>query len=83
MKMTIEPFGNIEYQSKDKQWFGVVETIAAGNKIELTISVEKSHQDIYRQIERLRQFAADYSAVMAGLYELAFQKYKNTRWEKT
>lgn len=80
--MTIEPFGNIEYKSKDKEWFGLVDNIAPNNKIELTISVGKSNQDINEQLESLKQFAVDYDSVMTSLCELTFQKYKNTQWEK-
>ena len=81
--MTIEPFGNIEYKSKDKEWFGLVDNIAPNNKVELIICADDSNKDISDNIESLQQFAFDYNSVMTSLYELACQKYKNSQWEKT
>jgi hypothetical protein len=81
--MTIEPFGNIEYKSKDKEWFGLVDNIAPNNKVELIISADNSNQDISDKIKSVQQFAFDYNSVMTSLYELAYQKYKNSQWEKT
>ncbi|MBX3241716.1 MAG: hypothetical protein KIT80_12080 [Chitinophagaceae bacterium] len=81
--MTIEPFGNISYKSKDQEWFGLVDNIAPDNKVELTIYSDDSNQNIYDKIESVRQFAFDYDFIMATLYELAYQKYKNSKWEKT
>jgi hypothetical protein len=83
IRMTIEPFGNINYQSRDKEWFGLVNNIAPNNKVELAISADDSIKDISDKIENINQFAIDYNAVMAILYELAYQKYKNSQWEKT
>ncbi len=81
--MKIGAFGNIEFKSKDKEWFGLVENLTPNNKVELTISAEDSNQDISDKIENVQQFAVDYNSVMENLYELAFQKYKNSQWEKT
>jgi hypothetical protein len=81
--MTIEPFGSINYQSRDKEWFGFVDNIAPNNKIELAISADDSIKDISEKIESIKQFAIDYNSVMKILYELAYQKYKNSQWEKT
>ena len=81
--MTIELFGNIEYKSNDKEWFGLVDNIAPNNKVELIISADDSNQDISDKIESVKQFAIDYNSVMTSLYELAYQKYKNSQWEKT
>jgi len=80
--MTIEPFGKIEYQSKDNQWFGLVNNIAPNNRVELAISVDNSNRDINNYIESIKQFVIDYKSVMTQLYELAFQKYKSSPWEK-
>lgn len=82
-RMTIEPFGNINYQSRDKQWFGLVDNISPNNKVELAISADDSIKDISEKIESIKQFAIDYDSVMKILYELAYQKYKNSQWEKT
>ena len=81
--MTIEPFGNINFKSKDQEWFGLVDNIAPNNKVELIISADDSNQDISDKIESVKQFAIDYNSVMTSLYELAYQKYKNSQWEKT
>ncbi|MBX2925162.1 MAG: hypothetical protein KF746_23375 [Chitinophagaceae bacterium] len=81
--MTIEPFGNINYKSKDQEWFGLVDNIAPNNKVELIIFADGSNQNIDDKIESVKQFASDYNSVMPKLYELAYQKYKNTQWEKT
>ena len=81
--MKIGAFGNIEFKSKDKEWFGLMDNITPNNKVELTISAEDSNQDISDKIESVQQFAVDYNSVMENLYELAFQKYKNSQGEKT
>ena len=81
--MTIEPFGNINFKSKDQEWFGLVDNIAPNNKVELIISAYYSNEDISDKIESVKQFAIDYNSVMTSLYELAYQKYKNSQWEKT
>ncbi len=81
--MRIEPFGNIEYKRKDKEWFGLVDNIVPNNKVELVISADDSNQSIDDKIESIKHFAVDYNSVMKNLYELAYQKYKNTQWEMT
>ena len=80
--MKIEPFGNIEYNNKETEWFGLVENIAPNNKVELAIYSVNSNIDISNKIERLKQFTIDYNSVMTSLYELAYRQYKNTEWEK-
>jgi len=81
--MTVEPFGNISYKSKDKEWFGLVDNIAPNNKVELAICTDDINKDIADKIESIKQFAIDYNSIMTNLYELAYQKYKNSKWEKT
>ena len=81
--MTIETFGNINFKSKDQEWFGLVDNIAPNNKVELLISSDDSNQDISDKIESIKQFAIDYNSVLSSLYELVYQKYKNSQWEKT
>ena len=81
-KMTIEGFGNIEYNRRDKKWVGLVSSLAPNNRVELAISADDFSRDIGKNIESVRLFASDYDAIMASLYELACQKYRNSRWEK-
>lgn len=81
--MKIEPFGNIEYNSTNREWFGVVNNIATKNKVELTISAENIHQDISNQTESIKQFAADYHFIITSLYNLTYQHYENFALQKT
>jgi len=81
--MKIEPFGNINYLSSSKEWYGLVDNIAPNNKVELAISSEDPNQDITDRIESIKYFTIDYDNVMDCLYELAYQKYKNSKWEKS
>ena len=81
--MTIEPFGNIEYKKRDKEWFGLVDNICPDNKVELSISVDNIDQDLNEKIELVKKFAADYEVIVADLYDLAYKKYKDTEFEVT
>jgi hypothetical protein len=81
--MKIEPFGNIEYKTKDKEWHGIVDNIAPSSEVELIISVESCSQDISYYIESVKQFAIDYDSIMAELYKLAYHKYEDSQWKKT
>lgn len=81
--MTIEGFGNIEFNKRDKEWFGLMDNICPGNKVELSISVENIDQDLNEKIELVKKFAADYEAIAANFYDFAYKKYKNTEFEVT
>jgi hypothetical protein len=81
--MTIEPFGEIEFKSKDKEWFGLVNNICPDNKVELIISVDNEHQSLIDKIELIKKFAADYESIIVDLYDLAYKKYKDTLYEVT
>lgn len=81
--MTIEPFGNIEFNKNDKEWFGLVDNICPNNKVELSIAVDSIDQDLNEKIELIKKLAADYGAVIADLYDLAYKKYKDTEFEVT
>ncbi len=81
--MTIEPFGNIEFNKRDKEWFGLVNNICPDNKVELSISVDNADQDLSNKIELIKKFAEDYKTIVANLYDLAYKKYKDTKFEVT
>lgn len=81
--MIIEPFGNIEYNKRDKEWFGLVDNICPDNEVELSISVDSVDQDLKDKIELIRQLAKDYKAIVADLYDLIYKKYKETEFEVT
>lgn len=81
--MIIEPFGNIEYNKKEKVWFGLVDNICPDNKVELSISVKNIDQDLNYKVELVKKLAADFETIIADLYELAFKKYKDTEFEVT
>jgi hypothetical protein len=79
--MTIEPFGKIEFSSRHKHWFGFVDNICPGNKVELTISVQNKDHDLTDKIQLIRQFAEDYDSIITDLHHLAFIKYSDTKSE--
>lgn len=81
--MTIEPFGNIEFNERDKEWFGLVDNICPNNKVELSISVNNVDQDLDDKLEMVKKLAADYETIVADLYDLAYKKYKDTEFEVT
>ncbi|MBX7155883.1 MAG: hypothetical protein U0Y96_00325 [Candidatus Kapaibacterium sp.] len=81
--MTIEPFGNIEFSKRDKEWFGLVDNICPNNKVELSISVENVDEVITDKIELVKQLADDYETVVANLYDLAYKSYKDGDYEVT
>jgi len=81
--MTIEAFGNIEFNKRNKEWFGLVDNICPDNKVELSISVDNIDQDLNEKIELVKKFAADYEVIVADLYDLAYKKYKDTEFEVT
>jgi len=41
--MTVEPFGELQFYERDKAWFGRVDNISPGNKVELGICVDSEH----------------------------------------
>jgi hypothetical protein len=81
--MTIEPYGKIEYNFKEKEWFGSVNSISPTNQVELTISIDNDNEDITYKIQLLNNFVADYNFIMKKLYDLSYLKYKGTKWEKS
>lgn len=81
--MTIEPFGNIEFNKRDKEWFGLVDNICPNNKVELSISVDNIDQDIKDKIELVKKLATDYETIVTDLYDLAYKKYKDTEFKVT
>ncbi len=81
--MIIEPYGQIEFESKYKQWFGFVDNICPDNRVELTISVDNKGQDISHKIELLNKFSSDYKSIITELYDLAYKKFKSTEFEVT
>jgi hypothetical protein len=81
--ITIEPFGQLEYEKANKQWFGRVENISPNNIVELSISVEHPDQDIDDKIELIKNLAADYESIVANLYDLFYENLKGTKYELT
>jgi len=81
--MTLEPFGNIEFKKRDKEWFGLVDNICPNNKVELRISVDNIDLNLNDKIELVKKFAADYKTIVADLYDLAYNKYKDTAFKVT
>jgi hypothetical protein len=81
--MTIEFLGDINFNSKDNEWFGRVNNISPDNKVELSICVDNKEQSITDKIELVKQFATDYNTIMADLYDLAYKKYKDTQHQKS
>ncbi len=80
--MTVEPFGELKYYRKDKEWFGLVDNISPDNKVELSICVDNDQEDLSDKIVLVQKLAADYDTVIEKLYWLAYIKYKDTKWEK-
>jgi hypothetical protein len=54
--MTIEFLGDINFNSKDNEWFGRVNNISPDNKVELSICVDNKEQSITDKIELVKQF---------------------------
>lgn len=81
--MIIEPFGKLEFDKTHKEWFGLVDNICPGNKVELSISVEHTDQGLYEKIELVKKIAADYESIVADLYDLAYKKTEGTKFEVT
>jgi hypothetical protein len=81
--MIIEPFGNIEFNMRDNEWFGLVDNICPKNKVELSIAVNNRDQELSDKVELVKKLAADYEAVVDELYNLAFKRYQNTKFEVT
>lgn len=81
--MTIEPFGYIVYNKKYKQWIGDVSNINPKGTVELTIESEDTLELSIVQMKNLRTFALDYLNIEKQLYELAYQKYNGTLYQKT
>ncbi len=81
--MKIEPFGNIEFNKRDKEWFGLVDNICPNNKVELSISVNRLDQNLDDKIELVKKLASDYENIVNELYDLAYKKYKDTEFEVT
>lgn len=81
--MLIEPFGKIEFNKKEKEWFGDVDNICPYNKVELSISVGEVNEDLNDKIESVKKLATDYEAIVSDLYDLAYKKYKDTKFEVT
>ena len=81
--MTIEPFGNIEFNKRDKEWFGLVDNICPNNKVELNISVNNVDHDLDDKLELVKKMAADYETIVADLYDPAYKKYKDTEFDVT
>jgi hypothetical protein len=82
-KMWIEPFGDIEFHYKEKEWFGIVQNISSNNTIELSIGAENKNIDISDRIEKIKLFAKDYNSVMTTLYELVHQSLSKTEFKKS
>ena len=80
--MTIEPFGDLNFISRDNEWFGEVDNISPYNKVELSICVDNKDQNITEKIELIKQFARDYDQIISDLFLLAFKKYQGTKDEK-
>lgn len=81
--MTIEPFGKIEFNKRDKEWFGLVDNICPDNKVELCISVDNINEDLNDKIELIKKLATDYVTIVSDLYDLTYKKYKGTEFEVT
>jgi hypothetical protein len=81
--MDIEQFVEIKFNNQDKEWIGTVDGISPNNKVELSISVDNDKQNILEKIELIKKFSTDYDVIMSKLYDLTFQKHKNTKWEKS
>ena len=81
--MTIEPFGKIEFNKRDKEWFGLVDNICHVNKVELSISVDNINEGLNDKIELVKKLATDYATIVSALYGLAYNKYKDTEFEVT
>lgn len=81
--MIVEPFGELHYHQKDKEWFGCVDNICPDSKVELSICVDNERQDLSLKIDLVKGLARDYDAVKEKLHELTYIKYKNTEWEKS
>jgi hypothetical protein len=81
--VTIEPFGNIEFNKRDKEWFGLADNICPNNKVELSISVNSLDQNLDDKIELVKKLASDYENIVTDLYDLAYKKYKDTEFEVT
>jgi hypothetical protein len=81
--MTIDPFGEIGFDKRAKEWFGRVDNICPNNKVELSISAETQDEDLSHKLESVRQFAEDYDTIVQELYNLAYRKYKDTEFEVT
>lgn len=81
--MRIEPFGDIYYNEKNKEWFGNVDNIGPDHKVELSISADNIDEDLTEKIESIKKLAIDYETITANLYELAYRKYKDTEFEVT
>jgi hypothetical protein len=74
--MTIHPFGNIEFNKRDKEWFGQADHICPDNTVELTIAADNIDQDLTDKIELIKKLAEDYETIVADLYDLSYKRYK-------
>lgn len=71
----IEPFGELKYNSDEKQWFGIVKNISPANEIELALEVEKIDQDLNEKFEIIRGFVKDIDSITSALFEFVRKNY--------
>lgn len=81
--MTVEPFGQLFFYDRNKEWFGRVENIHPHMKVELSIAADNEEQSIEDKIELVRQLALDYDLIILGLQKLVFKSFEHTIYEKS
>jgi|SRR5690606_11565333 len=80
--VTIEPFGELIYSRKEKEWFGRIDGIS-DNNVELSIHMDNDTDDLNPKLEKVNQLIKDYSSTIDKLYTQIYQKLEETKSGKS
>jgi hypothetical protein len=80
LELRIMRVEQLRYNTRDHQWFGLVNDLYPGQAVELTL--EGDQEGLTSKMTRVRALAADAAAIVERLHGLAYRKYQGTAWAK-
>ena len=76
-----QPYGKLKYKKREGGWFGTLDGIVPGNRVEIFIEGNRNEIQSYK-FEMMSEFVANLDSLLERLFGHIHQNFLDTKWER-
>lgn len=81
--MKADTLEELKFNSLENEWKVTTQNISPENSVELSLCVTNKDENIDQKIDLVKEFSNNYDEIMCILYQFIFQKYSQTKFNKS